>query len=96
MAKFKTRKREVRYFLNEICIDGHWFEMDDLVETLEAVEEDTTFVSNYEMVEVLVKRKVLLHGGSYKGGYGAQIGPNFKKFLARMKEYKKEMTLCED
>ena len=91
--KFKTQKREIHYSTGEICIDDHWFGIDDLIETLEEVKKDTISITNRNMVKALVKRKVLKSGGSRRSGCGAITGPNYDKFLARMKEYKKE---CKD
>lgn len=87
--KFGTRKREVHYFVDEIYIDGWWFGLDDLIETLEAVKEEDIFIRNKRMADALVKRKVLKHGGSRRSCLGAKIGPNYDQFLGRMREYKR-------
>ncbi len=93
--KFSTRKREVHYFVDEISIDGHWFGLDDLIETLESIKEDDIYIRNYCMVNALVKRKVI-RGGGRAHGPGASIGPNYGKFLGRMREYKRvEEVLSE-
>jgi len=94
--KFRTRKREIRYSVDEICIDDHWFGIDDLIETLEEVKRDTIAVTNRNMVEVLIKRKVLKSGGSRRSGCGARIGSKYNKFLAQMKKYKKEEYKADD
>ena len=86
--KFKIQKREVHYFVDEICIDNHWFGIDDLIETLEAVKEEDIFIRNKRMADALVKRKVLKHGGSRRSYLGASTGPNYERFLGRMKQYK--------
>lgn len=86
--KFSTRKREVRYFVDEIYIDGHWFGLDDLIETLEEVKRDDIYIRNNHMANVLVKRKVLKSAGSRRSGIGATAGRKYNKFLVRMKEYK--------
>ena len=84
--KFNTRKREVNYFIDEICIDGWWFGLDDLIETLEEVMEDDIFIKNRLMAAALIKRKVLRSaGGRYS--FAATPGPNYNKFLVRMKQY---------
>lgn len=99
--KFKTRKREIQYFVDEICIDGYWFEINDLIETLEEVKKDTISITNRNMAKALIKRKVLKSGGSRRSGCGAAVGPNYDKFLARMKEYREgceeveEKDICE-
>lgn len=85
--KFSTRKRKVCYFVDEICIDGHWFGLDDLIETLEEVESDDIFIQNQNMANALKKRKVLRTSGG-RHGFAASIGPRYAKFLVRMKEYK--------
>ena len=85
--KFKTRKREIHYFVDEICMDGHWFGIDDLIETLEEVTEDSIFISNKPMAVALIKRKVLRSGGN-RHGFPAGVGRNYNKFLIRMKEYR--------
>lgn len=92
--KFKTRKREVHYFVDEICLDDHWFGLEDLIDTLIEVDEDTIFIRNNPMADALRKRKVA-YGGS-RHGFGATTGPNFQKFLARMIEYKAAMRGPED
>jgi len=100
--KFKTRKREIQDFVDEICIDGCWFEINDLIETLEEVKRDSVAITNRNMAKALIKRKVLSHAGSRRSGTGAWVGSNYDKFLARMKEYKKkeykrveEKDICE-
>lgn len=92
--KFKTRKREVYYHVDEICLDDHWFGLEDLIDTLIAVDEDCIFIGNKPMADALRKRKVAY--GSSRHGFGATIGLDYHKFLARMREYKAEMTPGEE
>lgn len=94
--KFKTRKREVRYFVDEVDMDGYWFGLEDLIDTLVAVKEDDIFVTNRPMVDALVKRKVIKDGGSRRCMRGAEPGRRYYKFLACMKAYKEEMTTGEE
>lgn len=91
--KFKTRTRKIAYHIEEICIDDHWFGIDDLIETLEEVKRDSIAITNENMAKALKKRKVLSHVGSRRAGTGAWVGPNYDKFLTRMKDYRTE--LCE-
>lgn len=88
--KFKTRKREVHYFVDEIYLDDHWFGLTDLIDTLVAVVEDCIFIKNKPMADALRKRNVAY--GSGRHGYGATTGINYHKFLARMKQYKRDMN----
>ena len=92
--KFNTRKREVHYFVDEISIDGHWFGLTDLIETLEEVDGGDIWIRNRPMADALKKRKVLRSAGGR--GIAASKGPRYDQFLGRMREYKRaEEVLSE-
>lgn len=79
------RNREVRYTIREVCVRSRWFEIEDLIETLEAVEYDAVQVTNRELGKTLVSEGVLTSMGSQRAGVGATKGPVFQEFLEEMK-----------
>lgn len=69
---FNTRSREVTLTLFEVCLDGEWFKVSDVVYVLQGLE-DTGFmehvvIDDSKLARALEARKVAFRGtrGSYR------------------------------
>jgi len=79
-------ERVVVHVDRTIKIDDHIFDLNDIVETLQSVTDDTIEITNRKMGEMFLKFGVLKSLGSSRWMTGAYPGPNYQEFYNQMEK----------
>ena len=92
----QTIAKEVTIVVRSVKVGKIWVEAEDLAETLTAVKDGDTVVTNRSLGDELIKLGVLSTLGSDRAGYPAREGPNFDTFLHALKQAGPSMGLTTD
>jgi len=86
---FERGKRPVHYVVEEVKVNGQWFDLVDLDDTLGGVADGDVKITNRKMCDHLKELGVLKSCGGRD--IGASQGRRFKEFKALIEEMIKEV-----
>ena len=88
---FERDKKEVKYTVETIKVNGEWFDLEDLYNTLYDIKSDDVMITNKQMCEKMKELNVLNSCGSSRAGIGAGQGQRFDEFYELIKKMMMEV-----
>lgn len=84
-SELEVTTKEKTVYNHYIKIDDINFDVKDLYETLDAIDEGDSYLTNPNMIKMMKKYGVIGNEGSSKWMTGATKGPYFKDFVDLIK-----------